>query len=228
MQSHVHRTHRSGWLRAAVLGANDGLLSISSLMLGVGASHASSTGLYIAAFAGLVGGALSMGAGEYVSVSSQADAERADIDTERDALRRDRAAEHAELRDIYVRRGLDPTLAAKVAEQLMKHDALAAHMRDDIGITEALAARPLQAAGASSLSFAVGGIIPLSAAMLGPDAIRLPVIATVSLVALATLGALAARAGGAPVLAGSLRVLMWGAAVMGITAAVGALVGTAL
>jgi VIT1/CCC1 family predicted Fe2+/Mn2+ transporter len=146
MTSHVHRSHRSGWLRAGVLGANDGVLSISSLMLGVAAAHAGSRGVAIAALAGLVGGALSMGAGEYVSVSSQADTERADIETERNALRQNYAAEHAELRDIYIRRGLDRELATRVSEQLMSHDALAAHTRDDIGITEVLAARPLQAA----------------------------------------------------------------------------------
>lgn len=195
MPSHVHRSHRSGWLRPGVLGANDGVLSISSLMLGVAAAHASPRGVAIAAFAGLVGGALSMGAGEYVSVSSQADTERADIETERNALRQDYDAEYAELRDIYVRRGLDPELAARVSEQLMSHDALAAHTRDDIGITEALAARPLQAAAASSLSFALGGLVPLLTSLLAADGMRTVSIAAVSLVFLAALGALAARAG---------------------------------
>ena len=228
MLPHVHRTHRSAWLRAAVLGANDGVLSIASLMLGVAASRASTTGLYIAALAGLVGGALSMGAGEYVSVSSQADTERADIETERAALHQDRAAEQAELRDIYVGRGLDLTLAEQVAERLMQHDALAAHTRDDIGITEALAARPLQAAAASSLSFAVGGVVPLIAGVLSTGGARLPVIATVSSVSLGALGALAARAGGAPLLPGSLRVMVSGVAVMAITGGIGALVGAAL
>jgi VIT1/CCC1 family predicted Fe2+/Mn2+ transporter len=225
MTSHVHRSHRSGWLRAGVLGANDGVLSISSLMLGVAAAHAGSRGVAIAALAGLVGGALSMGAGEYVSVSSQADTERADIETERNALRQNYAAEHAELRDIYIRRGLDRELATRVSEQLMSHDALAAHTRDDIGITEVLAARPLQAAAASSLSFALGGMIPLFASLLAPDGTRAVTIAPVSLVFLAALGALAARAGGAPVLRGAVRVLIWGAVVMGVTGAAGALLG---
>jgi vacuolar iron transporter family protein len=225
MTSHVHRSHRSGWLRAGVLGANDGVLSISSLMLGVAAAHAGSRGVAIAALAGLVGGALSMGAGEYVSVSSQADTERADIETERNALRQDYAAEHAELRDIYIRRGLDRELATRVSEQLMSHDALAAHTRDDIGITEVLAALPLQAAAASSLSFALGGMIPLFASLLAPDGTRAVTIAPVSLVFLAALGALAARAGGAPVLRGAVRVLIWGAVVMGVTGAAGALLG---
>jgi VIT1/CCC1 family predicted Fe2+/Mn2+ transporter len=169
-----------------------------------------------------------MGAGEYVSVSSQADTERADIETERNALRQNYAAEHAELRDIYVRRGLDPQLAAQVSAQLMSHDALAAHTRDDIGLTEVLAARPLQAAAVSSLSFALGGIVPLCASLLAPEATRARTIAAVSLVFLAALGALAARAGGAPALRGAARVLSWGALVMGATAAAGALVGVLL
>jgi vacuolar iron transporter family protein len=168
MTPHVHRTHRSGWLRASVLGANDGVLSISSLMLGVAAAHGGPRGVYVAVAAGLVAGALSMDAGEYVSVSSQADTERADIDIERTALRHDYEAERAELRDIYIRRGLDRELAARVAQQLMSHDALAAHTRDDIGITEALTARPLQAAAASSLSFTLGGLVPLLASLSAP------------------------------------------------------------
>ena len=222
---HVHRTHRSGWLRASVLGANDGVLSISSLMLGVAAAHAGPRGVYVAALAGLVAGALSMGAGEYVSVSSQADTERADIEIERRALRYDYEAERAELRDIYVRRGLDHELAARVAQQLMSHDALAAHARDDIGITEALTARPLQAAAASSLSFAIGGLVPLIASLIAPDGMRVCVIAGVSLACLAALGALAARAGAAPMLRGAIRVLIWGTLVIAVTAAVGSLIG---
>src|SRR5271156_249671 len=181
MSSHVHRSHRSGWLRAGVLGANDGVLSISSLMLGVAAAHAGPRGVAVASLAGLVGGALSMAAGEYVSVSSQADTERADIETERTALRQNYDAEHAELRDIYVRRGLDPELAARVSEQLMSHDALAAHTRDEIGITEVLAARPLQAAAASALSFALGGLVPLCTSLLAPAGTRAVAIAAVSL-----------------------------------------------
>jgi vacuolar iron transporter family protein len=225
MASHVHRTHRSGWLRATVLGANDGVLSISSLMLGVAAAHAGPRGVYVAAVSGLVAGALSMGAGEYVSVSSQADTERADIEIERRALRHDYEAERVELRDIYVRRGLDLELAARVAQQLMSHDALAAHTRDDIGITEALTARPMQAAAASSLSFALGGLVPLLGSLIVPGGMHVSLIAAVALAFLAALGALAARAGGAPMLRGAIRVLIWGALVMGVTAAVGSLVG---
>ena len=228
MQPHVHRTHRSAWLRASVLGANDGVLSISSLILGVAAAHAGARGMAVAGVAGLVGGALSMGAGEYVSVSSQADTERADIETERNALREDYEAEYAELRDIYIRRGLDHELAARVSQQLMTHDALGAHTRDDIGITAAFAARPLQAAAASSLSFALGGVVPLFASLLAPSELRASIVAAVSLVFLAALGGLAAGAGGAPVLRGATRVLIWGAVVMGATGAVGALFGVVL
>src|ERR1019366_4674732 len=193
MASQIHRTHRSGWLRAAVLGANDGVLSISSLLLGVAAAHMGSSGIMVTGFAGLVAGALSMGAGEYVSVSSQADAERADLDIERHALQHHYDAEHAELRDIYVRRGLDHELATHVALKLMTHDALGAHARDDIGITEALTARPLQAAAASSVSFVLGGIVPLLTAILAPREILIPTVASISLVFLAALGAFAAR-----------------------------------
>jgi VIT1/CCC1 family predicted Fe2+/Mn2+ transporter len=225
MASHIHRTHRSGWLRAAVLGANDGVLSISSLMLGVAAAHTSSSGILVAGLVGLFGGALSMGAGEYVSVSSQADTERADLDIERSSLQHDYDAEHVELRDIYVRRGLDYELAAQVSRQLMAHDALGAHARDDIGITEALTARPLQAAVTSSTSFALGGIVPLLADILAPLGTHIPVIATVSLIFLAVLGALAAQAGGASILRGAARVLTWGTLVMGVTGAIGALFG---
>ena len=200
MASHVHRTHHSGWMRATVLGANDGVLSISGLMLGVAAAHASPSAIMVAGIAGLVAGALSMGAGEYVSVSSQADIERADLDIERAALQDDFDAEHDELRDIYIQRGLDHDLATQVAQQLMAHDALGAHARDDIGITDALSARPMQAAMASSVSFALGGIVPLLAGILAPGARAVFAIASVSLVFLAVLGALAARTGGAPVL----------------------------
>ena len=228
MASHVHRTHHSGWMRAAVLGANDGVLSISGLMLGIAAAHASPSAILIAGVTGLVAGALSMGAGEYVSVSSQADIERADLDMERAALRDDYDAEHEELRDIYVRRGLDRDLATEVARQLMAHDALGAHARDDIGITDALTARPLQAAVASTVSFALGGLVPLLAGVLVPGAWTMPFIATTSLVLLAALGALAARTGGAPILRGALRVLAWGAVAMGATFAIGTLFGAAV
>jgi vacuolar iron transporter family protein len=222
MASHVHRTHRSGWMRAGVLGANDGVLSVSGLMLGVAAMRTTPSGILAAGIAGIVAGALSMGAGEFVSVSSQADTERADLDIERKAIQLDAAAEGAELRDIYVERGLDPELAAQVSQQLMAHDALGAHARDDIGITEALTARPLQAALASSLSFALGGILPLSADILFPREARL-VIAATSLFFLAALGALAARLGGAPIIRGAARVLIWGTLALGITTAVGTL-----
>lgn len=225
MASHVHRTHHSGWMRASVLGANDGLLSISGLMIGVAAAHASPSAILVSGTAGLVAGALAMGAGEFVSVSSQADIERADLDIERAALQDDFDAEHLELRDIYVRRGLDETLATEVARQLMAHDALGAHARDDIGITDALTARPLQAATASSLSFALGGTVPMLAGALAPGRGAVPVIAAVSLVFLAVLGALAAHAGGASRFRGAVRVLAWGGLAMGVTFAVGALFG---
>lgn len=226
MVSHIHRSKRTGWLRAGVLGANDGVLSISSLMLGVAAAHANRNGVLVAAVAGLVAGALSMGAGEYVSVGSQADTEYADIEAERRSLQYDYEAERTELRDIYVRRGLNLELAAQVARQLMAHDALGAHTRDDIGITEVMTARPMQAAATSSASFAFGGILPLLTGVSRPG--KPILIATVSLVVLAVLGALAARAGGAPILRGAARVLIWGALVMSITGALGALVGSVL
>jgi VIT1/CCC1 family predicted Fe2+/Mn2+ transporter len=209
-------------MRAGVLGANDGVLSVSGLMLGVAAMRATPSGILAAGIAGIIAGALSMAAGEFVSVSSQADTERADLDIEKKAIEHDAAAEGAELRDIYIERGLDPELAAQVSQQLMAHDALGAHARDDIGITEALAARPLQAALASSLSFALGGILPLFADILFPREARL-VIAVTSLLLLAALGALAARLGGAPIFRGAARVLIWGTVAMGITTAVGTL-----
>jgi vacuolar iron transporter family protein len=222
MASHVHRTHRSGWLRAGLLGANDGVLSISGLMLGVAAMRTTPSGIIAAGIAGIVAGALSMGAGEFVSVGSQADTERADLDIEQEAIQHDSAAEAAELRDIYIGRGVDPELAAQVSQQLMAHDALGAHARDDIGITEALTARPLQAAFVSSISFALGGIAPLISGILFPQQSSL-VIAGVSLVLLAALGALAAHLGRAPIIRGAARVLIWGTLAMGITSAVGTL-----
>jgi VIT1/CCC1 family predicted Fe2+/Mn2+ transporter len=220
---HVHRTHRSGWLRAVVLGANDGVLSISGLMLGVEAMRTTPSGVLAAGIAGIVAGALSMGAGEFVSVGSQADTERADLEIEQKAIEHDAAAEGVELRDIYIERGLDPTLAAQVSQQLMAHDALGAHARDDIGITEALTARPLQAALASSLSFMLGGIVPLMADILFPRQASL-VIAAASLFFLAALGALAAQLGGAPIIRGAARVLIWGTLALGITRAIGTLI----
>ncbi|SFI36223.1 Predicted Fe2+/Mn2+ transporter, VIT1/CCC1 family [Collimonas sp. OK307] len=225
MIAHIHRTHRSGWLRASVLGANDGVLSISSLLLGVAAAHMNPEGILVAGFAGLVAGALSMGAGEFVSVSSQADTERADLDIERRALLQDYDAEHAELRDIYIQRGLDPELASKVAQQLMEHDAIGAHARDDIGITEALTARPMQAAISSSLSFVLGGAVPMLAAVLAPAVSFIPTIAVVSLIFLGALGAFAAYAGGAPIMRGAARVLALGLLAMGVTGVVGAFFG---
>jgi VIT1/CCC1 family predicted Fe2+/Mn2+ transporter len=209
-------------MRAGLLGANDGLLSISGLMLGVAAMRATPSGILSAGIAGIVAGALSMGAGEFVSVSSQADTERADLDVEQKAIQHDSTAEGAELRDIYVGRGLDPELATQVSQQLMAHDALGAHARDDIGITEALTARPLQAALVSSLSFALGGIAPLISGILYPRELSLG-IAVVSLVFLAALGALAAHMGGAPIIRGAARVLIWGALAMAITTVVGTL-----
>ncbi len=228
MGSHVHRTHHTGWLRASVLGANDGVLSIASLVLGVAAAQTTQAGIMVASVAGLVAGALSMGAGEYVSVSSQADTERADLEVERFALENEYDDEHAELTDIYVRRGLDPEFASRVAQQLMAHDALGAHARDDIGISDALSARPLQAAVASSISFAVGGVVPLLVAFTARQAALIPSVAAVSLAFLFVLGASAARAGGAPIITGALRLLVWGALVMGVTGAVGALFGSAV
>lgn len=227
MPNHTHRTHDSGRTRAGVLGANDGILSIAGLMLGVAATHADAATLFTAGIAGLVAGALSMAAGEFVSVSSQADIERADLEIERQALESDYAGEFAELRDIYVRRGLEPELADQVARQLMQHDALGAHARDDIGITDALSARPLQAAIASMLSFGIGGMVPIATAWLAPAPFIAAAMATVSLLALAALGAIAARAGGASVGRGALRVLAWGAATMLVTSAIGHTIGIA-
>jgi VIT1/CCC1 family predicted Fe2+/Mn2+ transporter len=209
-------------MRAGVLGANDGVLSISGLMLGVAAMRATPSGILAAGIAGIVAGALSMGAGEFVSVSSQADTERADLDIEQNAIQNDSAAEEAELRDIYISRGLSPQLAAQVSQQLMAHDALGAHARDDIGITDALKARPLQAASVSSVSFAFGGVVPLITGIFSPREESL-VIAIVSLVFLAALGALAAHMGRASIVRGAARVLIWGTLAMGITSAVGTL-----
>ena len=225
MQSHVHRTHHTGWLRASVLGANDGVLSISSLVLGVAAAQANPNGIIVASVAGLVAGVFSMGAGEYISVASQADTERADLEIERRSLREDYTQEHAELTAIYESRGLDRVLASQVAQQLMAHDALGAHARDDIGISSALTARPLQAAVASSISFAFGGVVPLFVAVVARGAILIPTVAAVSLTFLLALGAAAARAGGAPIITGAARVLVWGAFTMGVTYGVGALLG---
>ena len=221
-----HRTERIGWLRAAVLGANDGILSTSSLMLGVAAAHATHGSVLVAGVAGLVAGAMSMAAGEYVSVHSQADTEKADLKLERAELEADSKGEHKELAAIYAARGLDPALAKQVAQQLMAHDAIGAHGRDELGISEALRARPIQAALASAGSFAVGGIMPLLVTTVASPARVIPLVAGTSLVFLALLGGLAARAGGAGVMVGALRVTFWGALAMAVTAGVGSLFGT--
>ena len=221
----MHRTHRIGWLRAAVLGANDGIVSTASLVLGVAAAEASSENIPVAGVAGLVAGAMSMAAGEYVSVSSQSDTERADLDRERKELAADPEYEHAEMAAIYVRRGLDAALASEVATQLMAHDALGAHARDELGISDTLAARPVQAALASAGTFAVGAALPLFVALLVPLSALMWAVSGSSLVFLALLGSLAARAGGASVLTAATRVTFWGALAMALTAGVGALFG---
>lgn len=220
-----HRTDRIGWLRAAVLGANDGIVSTASLVLGVAAAHATHGNVMVAGVAGLVAGAMSMAAGEYVSVHSQADTEQADLERERKELLSDDQGERHELAAIYVGRGLDPVLAKQVADQLMAHDALGAHARDELGITEAFSARPMQAALASAGSFSVGAALPLVVTAIAPDASLIPLVAGTSLVFLALLGALAARAGGAGMGVGAMRVTFWGALAMGLTAGVGALFG---
>lgn len=220
-----HRTHRTGWLRAAVLGANDGIVSTASLVLGVAAAGASTSAVLVAGVAGLVAGAMSMAAGEYVSVSSQADTERADLARERRELAESPEQEHEELVSIYVQRGLDRSLASSVATQLMAHDALAAHGRDELGISESLAARPVQAAFASAGTFAAGAALPLLMVLILPRGALMWGLAASALLFLASLGWLAARAGGAPVLASVLRVSFWGALAMGITAGVGAIFG---
>lgn len=220
-----HRTGRIGWLRAAVLGANDGIVSTASLVAGVAAAHVTRDAVLVAGVAGLVAGALSMAAGEYVSVSSQADTERADIARERKELATAPDAEHAELAAIYEKRGLDPDLAGQVARQLMERDALAAHAHDELGITETLRARPLQAAVASAASFAVGAFVPLAAVLLIPISALVWGVMATALVCLAALGWLAALTGGSPVVLGTARIVLWGALAMGLTAAVGALFG---
>lgn len=221
-----HRTDRIGWLRAAVLGANDGIVSTASLVLGVAAANASQANILIAGVAGLVAGAMSMAAGEYVSVHSQADTEKADLARERAELAADHSGEHRELAGIYAARGLDTDLANQVATQLMAHDAIGAHARDELGISEVLSARPIQAALASAASFAVGAVLPIAVTALSPANQLIPWVAGSSLVFLALLGSTAARAGGASMLTGAWRVSFWGAAAMAITAVVGALFGT--
>jgi VIT1/CCC1 family predicted Fe2+/Mn2+ transporter len=208
------------------LGANDGILSTASLVLGVATAHAAHSGILVAGVAGLVAGAMSMAAGEYVSVHSQADTEQADLKLERKELKADSKGEHEELAAIYVARGLEPALAKQVAKQLMDKDALGTHARDELGISKQVKARPIQAALSSAVSFAVGAALPLLATVFAPAAILIPLVFGTSLVFLALLGGLAARAGGAGVMIGALRVTFWGALAMGVTAGVGALFGT--
>ncbi len=222
----LHRTHRIGWLRAAVLGANDGIVSTASLVLGVAAAAAERESVILAGVAGLFAGALSMAAGEYVSVHSQADIEKADLDLERRHLVEAPEFELRELAEIYLQRGLEPELANRVAEQLMAHDALGAHARDELGITETMSARPFQAAVLSAVSFATGAAFPLGVTIVAPSGYLLPMVSAFSLVFLGVLGAIAARVGGANVLSGAFRVFFWGAIAMGVTALIGKLFGT--
>ncbi len=210
-----HRSQRIGWLRAAVLGANDGIVSTASLLVGVAAANVGRNELLVAGVAGLVAGAMSMAAGEYVSVSSQSDTEQADLKRESAELEAQPAHEQQELAAIYVERGIAPELAEQVAQQLMDHDALGAHARDELGISEIIQVRPVQAAFTSALTFSVGAALPLLAALVAPSSLLVPVVAGVSLVVLTGLGAVAARAGGAPILRASLRVAFWGALAMG-------------
>jgi len=220
-----HRTERIGWLRATVLGANDGIVSTASLVLGVAAAHATHSDVLVAGIAGLVAGAMSMAAGEYVSVHSQADTEQADLALERAELKLDAPGEHRELTAIYVERGLDPALAKQVVDQLTAHDAIGAHARDELGISETLRARPIQAALTSAASFAVGAVMPLLAVAITPESSLIPIVSGTSLVVLALLGGLAARVGGANVVVGAIRVTFWGALAMALTAGVGTLFG---
>ncbi len=221
-----HLVSRIGWLRAAVLGANDGIVSTASLIVGVAAAAAKPSDVVIAGVAGLVAGAMSMAAGEYVSVSSQADTEHADLARERNELSADSAAEHEELADIYVRRGVEPDLARQVAKQLMAKDALAAHAHDELGISEITAARPVQAALTSAATFSVGAAMPLLAVLVSPNRLLVPIVSAASLLFLALLGAIGARAGGANVLRATARVTFWGALAMALTAGIGAVFGT--
>lgn len=223
-----HRTERIGWLRAAVLGANDGIVSTASLIVGVAASQASQSEILVAGIAGLVAGAMSMAAGEYVSVSSQADTEQADLNREQKELDNDWESELEELAIIYINRGLAPDLAKQVAEQLMAHDALAAHARDELGISENLSAQPIQAAFTSAGSFAVGAVMPLIVVLFAPQSMLAILVSGVSLFFLALLGALAANAGGSSIIRGATRVTFWGALAMVVTAVIGSLFGTVI
>lgn len=223
--SEIHRSHRVGWLRAAVLGANDGIVSTASLIIGVAAASAAHEGILLAGAAGLVAGAMSMAAGEYVSVSSQSDTENADLALEKKSLEQDIEFEKEELAKIYERRGLESVLAKQVAEQLMAHDALGAHARDEIGISESVSAQPVQAAFSSAGTFTVGAALPLVVAWVVPGSQLIPVVAVSSLVFLALLGSIAARAGGASITVGAIRVTFWGALAMALTAGVGRIFG---
>lgn len=220
-----HLTHRIGWLRAAVLGANDGVVSTASLIVGVAAANASHEAILTAGFASLVAGAMSMAAGEYVSVSSQSDSERAEVEVERRELETDSAGELRELANIYVKRGLTQQLAHDVAVQLTAHNALDAHMRDELGISETLKARPMQAAVTSAITYASGAALPLLTAVFVPASAMIVVVSVASLVVLTLLGGIAAKAGGAGVVIGALRVLVWGAFAMAATAGIGRLFG---
>ncbi len=222
-----HRTHRIGWLRAAVLGANDGIVSTASLVLGVAAAGGNSKSIVIAGVAGLVAGAMSMAAGEYVSVSSQSDTEHADLDRERQELADNPKQEQKEMTAIYVERGLDAGLASNVATQLMEHDALGAHARDELGISDIVTAQPVQAALASAVTFSVGAALPLLIVLLVPVTVLMWAVSGSSLLFLALLGSLSARAGGASVMTAAVRVTFWGALAMALTAGVGALFGVA-
>jgi vacuolar iron transporter family protein len=220
-----HKTHRIGWLRAAVLGANDGIVSTASLIMGVAAAGAGSKDILVAGVAGLVAGAMSMAAGEYVSVSSQSDTEHADLERERQELADNPEHEHAEMAAIYLARGLDAQLASEVATQLMAHDALGAHARDELGMSEMSAARPMQAAFASAGTFSTGATLPLLIVLLVPASVLMWAVSVGSLLFLALLGSLAARAGGATVMTAAVRVTFWGALAMALTAGAGALFG---
>ncbi|AEF45623.1 protein of unknown function DUF125 transmembrane [Serratia sp. AS12] len=228
MHKERHSIENIGWLRAAVLGANDGIVSTASLLLGVAAANAAHGGILLAGIAGLVAGAMSMATGEYVSVSSQADTEKAALAEEQSELLSDYPGEHRELTSIYVHRGLDLTLAKQVAEKLMTHDALGAHARDELGISAITTARPLQAALASALSFSVGALLPLLVAVLAPVTWTIPAIVVSALVSLGILGGVAAKAGGAPIRPGIVRILFWSALAMAVSSGVGLLFGSAL
>lgn len=225
LHSEIHYSGRTGWLRAAVLGANDGIVSTASLVLGVAAGGANSRVVLLAGVSALIAGAMSMAAGEYVSVSSQADTQRADLEKEREELRVNPAGELRELAAIYMHRGLKPALAEQVAEELMKHDALEAHAREELGITETSRARPVQAAFASALSFAAGAAPPLIVVVLVSTAIVLPAVGSVTALALVALGLAGAYTGGAPLVRGALRVTFWGLLAMGVTTGIGSLMG---